>query len=208
MVKRKRKPMRMLIAVGIAITMLFAVVALSACNGGEYDTSDNNGVNNMIRVGFDGESSPENPYNSAIAFIVEGTEFAVGEDVIVRLYFGAPVRLYGHGSSARAEVSMQQVTGLFPDEVRHGDTIVLREIEDFTLEEYLFVYNPEQNLMPPLQTITIPFNWFVGERGVIGFRLTVFYIIDGIAQDPREGGRSLFYRVVDDKVQLSATRFQ
>ena len=32
MVKRKRNPMRMLIAVGIAITMLFAIVALSACN--------------------------------------------------------------------------------------------------------------------------------------------------------------------------------
>ena len=64
MVKRKRKPMSILIAVGIAITMVFAVIALGGCNG-------------MIRITnfTEFENLPLTP--TRVVFI---TDFGEGED--------------------------------------------------------------------------------------------------------------------------------
>lgn len=188
----------------IMTIMLFAIGLLAGCDS---NPSPNGGTYMRITSGFDSEDfCPENPYNGAIAFVVEESEFFVGENISVNLYVGpgSSYILTDGLIAVRATVTMNYAAGVTPNRI-YGESVIIQEIEDFTLEKYLF--NATHNLFPPVQQITVPAEWFAGEMGSIGFGIMVTYIYECGLTENFFGGRSLFYRVFDGKVILSSSSF-
>ena len=197
--------LKKLIGLTIAVLLLFS---LAACNQSEDEDMG-------LKVGFGADAGePASPIKCA--FTSEKSRLKIGEDFTIKLYYGE----IGTGYDMRFDPppiavsavlkmgheiygAMSPTGGSYASEL--VEVLTLKEIDDFATPEYLWRSSSEGGWLAATETVVIPANWFVGERGSIGWSVLATIVFPDESPEPEfseGGGVALYYRIKDENIIL------
>lgn len=144
-------------------------------------------------------------------FTLDESRIKIGEDLTIKFFY-SPQSSYGIDTYDPAPISVSAKIimghsvygslnsyGSYPSELI--EEFVLKEIDNFADEDSY----PVGASNAAFEEIVIPAEWFVGEKGSIGWSVDVELIWaeeTGIEPETQGGGAALYYRVEDENIIL------
>lgn len=144
------------------------------------------------------------------AFTSDKSRLKIGEDLTIKLYYGTSKNFPNEDDDVMPIDTFTKIImgySVYGNLDSYGggysseliEEIVLKEIDDFGSQNY-----PAAGLNSISETITVPANWFVGEKGCIGWSIGM-YAIWSKGSEPKNyggGGIALYYRIEDENIIL------
>ena len=196
-----------LATLGIVILLLFSVASLTACGNGDKNMG--------LKVGFGADAGEPAPPIKC-AYTSEKSKLKVGEDFTIKLYYGAigagydatfdpPPTSVSAVLKMKHEIygAMDSTGGSYASEL--VEELTLKEIDDFATPEYLWQCSSETGESSATETVVIPANWFVGEKGAIGWSVLATIVFSDESHEPEfseGGGVALYYRIEGENIIL------